>query len=199
MALWFERYADDAVIHCRTRQEAESILEQVRHRLNDCGLTLHPVKTKLVYCKDDDRPEKHENTSFDFLSYTFRPRMTRSKYGKFFVSFLPAISKASAQHIRDTIRELAIPTKRSLYSLEELAKLINPYVRGWINYFGKFYPSELKKVLNYVEATLVRWAMGKYKKLRGRKWRASRCLGRVAKRAPLLMAHWRFGCVSAVG
>ena len=197
--VWFERYADDAVIHCRTRQEAESILEQVRHRLKDCGLTLHPVKTKLVYCKDDYRPEKHENTSFDFLSYTFRPRMTRSKYGKFFVSFLPAISKASAQHIRDTIRELAIPTKRSLYSLEELAKLINPYVRGWINYYGKFYPSELKKVLNYVEATLVRWAMGKYKKLRGRKWRASRCLGRVAKRAPLLMAHWRLGCVSAVG
>ena len=197
--VWFERYADDAVIHCRTRQEAESILEQVRHRLKDCGLTLHPVKTKLVYCKDDYRPEKHENTSFDFLSYTFRPRMTRSKYGKFFVSFLPAISKASAQHIRDTIRELAIPAKRSLYSLEELAKLINPYVRGWINYYGKFYPSELKKVLNYVEATLVRWAMGKYKKLRGRKWRASRCLGRVSKRAPLLMAHWRLGCVSAVG
>ena len=103
----------------------------------------------------------------------------------YFVSFLPAISKASAQHIRDTIRELA--------------KLINPYVRGWINYYGKFYPSELKKVLNYVEATLVRWAMGKYKKLRGRKWRAFRCLGGVAKRAPLLMAHWRFGCVSAVG
>ena len=99
--IWFERYADDALIHCRTRQEAESVLEQVRERLNDCGLTLHPVKTKLVYCKDDDRPEKHENTSFDFLSYTFRPRMARSKYGKFFVSFLPAISKASAQHIRD--------------------------------------------------------------------------------------------------
>ena len=132
-------------------------------------------------------------------SYTFRPRMTRSRYGKFFVSFLPAISKASAQHIRDTIRDLAIPTKRSLYSLEELAKLINPMVRGWINYYGKFYPSELKKVLNYVEATLVRWAMGKYKKLRGRKRRASRCLGKVAKRAPWLMAHWRIGCVSAVG
>ena len=197
--VWFERYADDAVIHCCTRHEAESILERVRNRLKDCGLTLHPVKTKLVYCKDDYRPEKHENTSFDFLSYTFRPRMARSKYGKFFVSFLPAISKVSAQHIRDSIRELAIPTKRSLYSLEELAKLINPMVRGWINYYGKFYPSELKKVLNYVEATLIRWAMGKYKKLRGRKWRASRCLGRVAKKAPMLMAHWQFGCVSAVG
>ncbi|WP_422472522.1 group II intron maturase-specific domain-containing protein [Endozoicomonas sp. ALB032] len=85
-----------------------------------------------------------------------------------------------------------------LYYMDVLF-LINPMVRGWINYYGKFYPSELKKVLNYVEATLVRWAMGKYKKLRGRKWRASRCLGRVAKRAPLLMAHWRIGCVSAVG
>ncbi|WP_422133016.1 MULTISPECIES: group II intron reverse transcriptase/maturase [unclassified Endozoicomonas] len=197
--VWFERYADDALIHCRTKQEAESVLEQVRQRLKDCGLTLHPEKTKLVYCMDEDRPEKHENTAFDFLSYTFRPRMARNRYGKFFVSFLPAISKASAQHIRDTIRELAVPTKRSLYSLDELAKLINPYVQGWINYYGKFYPSELKKVLNYVEETLVRWAMGKYKKLRGRKKRAAHCLGRVAKKAPWLMAHWRIGCVSAAG
>ena len=197
--VWFERYADDAVIHCRTRQEAESILERVRQRLKDCGLTLHPEKTKLVYCKDVDRQEKHENTSFDFLSYTFRPRMTRSRNGRFFVSFLPAISKASAQYIRDTIRDLEIPTKRSLNSLDELAKLLNPYVQGWINYYGKFYRSELKTVLNYVEATLVRWAMGKYKKLKGRKKRASCCLGKVAKRAPRLMAHWRIGCVSAVG
>ena len=150
-------------------------------------------------CMDEDHPEKHENTTFDFLSYTFRPRLARNRYGKFFVSFLPAISKASAQHIRDTIRELEIPTKRSLYSLNELAKLINPYVQGWINYYGKFYPSELKKVLKYVEETLVRWSMGKYKKLRGRKKRAAHCLGKVAKRAPRLMAHWRIGCASPVG
>lgn len=197
--VWFERYADDALIHCRTRSEAESILELVRERLKDCGLTLHPVKTRLIYCKDDNRQERHENTSFDFLSYTFRPRMTRNWKGKHFVGFLPAISKASAQHIRDKIKELAIPTKRSLYTLEEVAKLINPLVQGWINYYGKFYPSELKKVLNYVEATLVRWAMKKYAKLRGRWRRASRCLGRVAQRLPRLMAHWRIGCVSAVG
>lgn len=197
--VWFERYADDALIHCCSKQEAESILKAVRQRLFECGLTLHPEKTKLVYCKDDDRLEKHKNTSFDFLGYTFRPRMTRNRYGKFFVSFLPAISKASAQHIRDTIRDLAIPTKRSLCTLEDLAKLINPRVQGWINYYGKFYSSELKKILSYVEETLVRWAMGKYKKLRGRKKRAARCLGRVAQRAPRLMAHWRIGCVSAVG
>ncbi len=189
----------DPLIHCQTRQEAESVLELVRQRLKACGLTLHPEKTKLVYCMDEDRPEKHENMAFDFLGYTFRPRLARNRYGRFFVSFLPGISKASAQHVRDTIKELAVPTRRSLYSLDELAKLINPYVQGWINYYGKFSPSELKKVLNYVEATLVRWAMGKYKKLRGRKKRASRCLGRVAKRAPMIMAHWRFGCVSPVG
>ena len=116
---------------------------------------MHPEKTKLVYCKDEDRPEKHENTSFDFLGYTFRPRMARNRYGKFFVSFLPAISKVSAQPIRDTIRDLAIPTKRSLCTLEDLAKLINPCVQGWINDYGKFYSSELKKVLSYVEDTLV--------------------------------------------
>lgn len=148
------------MIHCRTKQEAEFILEWVRQRLKDCGLTLHPEKTKLVYCMDMDRPEKYENTSFDFLSYTFRPRMNRSRNGRFFVSFLPATSNASAQHIRDAIRDLEIPTKRLRYSLDELVKLINPYVQGWINYYGKFYRSELKRVLNYVEATLVCWAMG---------------------------------------
>ena len=191
--VWFERFADDAVIHCHSKQEAEFTLEAVRRRLLDCGLSLHPEKTKLVYCKDEDRTEAHENTSFDFLSYTFRTRLARNRYGKFFPNFLPAMSKASAQRIKDKIRELEIPTKRSLYSLEELAKLINPHVQGWINYFGKFYPSELRKVLSYVEATLVRWAMGKYKKLRGRKKRAIRCLGRIAQKAPWLMAHWRSG------
>ena len=195
----FERYADDVLIHCRSKQEAELVLERVRLRLQSCGLTLHPNKTKLVYCMDDNRQEKHENTSFDFLGFTFRPRMARNQRGVLFVSFLPAISKASAQHIRDTIKGLEIPTKRSLYSLDQLARLINPYVQGWINYFGKFYSSELQKVLKYVEATLVRWAMGRYKKLRGRKRRAAQCLSRVAKRAPRLMAHWRIGCVSSVG
>ena len=111
-----------------------------------------PYYHRMVCCKDNDRPGVHENTSFDFLSYTFRPRMARSRNGKYLVSFLPAISKASAQAIRDTVRELKIPAKRSLYSLEELAKLINPMVLWWSNYYGKFYPSELKKALNYVEA-----------------------------------------------
>ena len=114
-------------------------------------------------------------------------------------SFTPAISRVSAQHIRDTIKELAIPTKRSGYSLPQLAKLINPYVQGWINYFGKFTPSAMKKVLYYVEETLVRWAMGKYKKLRGHKVRAARWLGRIAHRVPMLMAHWRIGMLPAVG
>lgn len=197
--VWFERFADDAVIHCHSKQEAEFTLEAVRRRLLDCGLTLHPEKTKLVYCKDEDRTEKHENTSFEFLGYTFRTRLARNRYGKFFPNFLPAMSKASAQRIKDKIKALEIPTKRSLYSLEELAKLINPRVQGWINYFGRFYPSEVRKVLTYVESTLVRWAMGKYKKLRGRKKRAAQCLGRIAQKAPWLMAHWRAGCVSPVG
>ena len=132
------------------------IATSLRGRLSDCGLTLHPVKTELVYCKATGRPEKHEHTSFDFLSYTFRARIVRSWYGNYFAGFLPAISRASAQHIQDTIRELAIPKKRSGYSLPQLAKLINPYVQGWINYFGEFFPSEMKKVLYYVEETLVR-------------------------------------------
>ncbi len=128
--VWFERYADDALIHCRREQEAMSVLEVVRGRLFDCGLTLHPIKTKLVYCKATGRPGQHEHISFDFLGYTFRARTAQSCYGNYFAGFLPAISKASAQHIRDTIKVLGISKRRSQYSLPELAKLLNPYVQG---------------------------------------------------------------------
>ena len=155
--VWFERYADDALIHCRTKEEAELVLNAVRNRLLECGLTLYPIKRKLVYCKDSNRCGEHENMTFDFLSYTFRPRLIRNRYGKFFVSFLPAVSKAAIQDLGNKIRGLEIPTRKRGCSLLEIARKINPRVRGWIDYFGKFYASIAENALCYVEDTLVRW------------------------------------------
>lgn len=147
----------------------------IRDRLLECGLTLHPTKTKLVYC--NKRQGEYEHITFDFLSYTFRPRLTRDRYGRFFTGFLPAVSNAAMQDFRNKIKSLEIPTKkRGGGDLLEIAGEINPIVRGWIDYFGRFCPSIAEKALRYVEDTLIRWAMGKYKKLRGRKTRAGRWL-----------------------
>ena len=197
--VWFERYADDALIHCRTREETEYVLEAVRDRLLECGLTLHPTKTKLVYCKDSSRQGEHEHMTFDFLSYTFRPRLIRNRYGKFYVNFLPAVSRAAVQDFRNKIKGLEIPTKKRGCGLLEIAREINPRVRGWIGYFGRFYASMAENALYYVEDTLVRWAMGKYKKLKGRKAKAGRWLASIAKRVPMFMVHWQICQKPTVG
>lgn len=195
----FERYADDALVHCRSRQEAEALLDGLRERLAECGLEMHPVKTKIVYCKDDDRPGTHEYISFDFLGYGFRPRRAKNRYGKFFVSFLPAISKASAQSIRDTIRGWRIPSKRNNQTPEQIAGLINPTVWGWIHYYGKFYRSEAVKAIRYLERVLMKWVCRKFKKLARHRRKAIYWMGRVARREPRLMAHWQIGLVPAIG
>lgn len=119
------RYADDAIIHCHTKAEAVKLLKRLNKRIYECKLELHPDKTKIVYCRSDAFPNRHENESFDFLGYTFRRRLAKSKYGNFFNSFTPAVSKSAAQHLRDKIREIRKNNK--LYSLEELAELMTQF------------------------------------------------------------------------
>lgn len=126
----FERYADDALIHCKSKAQAEQLLGEVRERLRQCGLELHPTKTKLVYCKDDDRRGVYEPHRFDFLGYTFQPRRAKNRHGKFFVSFLPAISDKAAKAVRETIRDWRLAFSRNNQELVDLARLIDPYVRG---------------------------------------------------------------------
>jgi RNA-directed DNA polymerase len=130
----FERFADDAIVHCRSEKEARSVLEAIRVRFAECGLELHPTKTKIVYCKDDDRPEEYEHIKFDFLGYSFQPRGAKNRWGKFFLSFLPAISAKAAKKIRQTIREWRMASTRNNQRLAELARFTNPVVRGWLNY-----------------------------------------------------------------
>lgn len=188
----FERFADDAVIHCKTERQARQVLDALGRRMAEVGLELHPDKTRVVYCKDSDRRGSSEHEQFNFLGYTFRPRRAKNKHGKFFVSFLPAMGDTAKKEVGREIRSWHI-ARRSDKSLGDLAQMFNPIVQGWINFYGRFYKSVLFLVLRRINDRLVRWAMRKYKRLRGHHGRAVRWLVDVARRAPRLFAHWRVG------
>lgn len=192
------RYADDGLVHCRTRQEAEEMLRVLDERFRECRLELHPVKTRIVYCKDDDRRETHEEQSFDFLGYAFQPRRAKNRHGKFFVSFLPAISPKSEKALRQTIHDWRMHLKPDK-SIEDLSRMFNPIIRGWIQYYGRFYKSRLYRVLRHLNAALVHWARRKYKKLARHRRRAEHWLGRLARRQSALFAHWQMGILPAAG
>lgn len=186
----FERYADDAIVHCRSEQQACEVLAAIRGRFEQCGLELHPTKTRIVYCKDDDRPGKFEHIKFDFLGYTFQPRLAKNRWGKLFVSFLPAISIRAAKAIRQTIREWRMASTRNNQRLEDLAQLTNPAVRGWMNYYGRFYRSKCVQVLCHLNVALAAWARRKYKRFRRRERASVHWLGRIAQRDPKLFVLW---------
>ena len=130
------RYADDGVIHCKTKEEAQYVLKKLTERMKECKLKIHPEKTRIIYCKDVNRKEEHDNTSFDFLGYTFRTRVSRNRSGQYFASFTPAVSKTARKAFRDNIRDIRKGSSHK--SLEQMAKEMNPVLRGWANYFGNF-------------------------------------------------------------
>jgi RNA-directed DNA polymerase len=184
----FERYADDAVIRCDSEAQARNLLAALAERLGSVGLDLHPVKTRVVYCQDTNRRKEAEHTSFDFLGYTFRGRVARGRRG-FFVGFNPAMSdkamKAKGKQIRDWHLN-----RRSSTDLSGIAEEINPQVRGWINYYGAFYRSRLYRIAWRIDQHLVRWALQKFKRLRGSTKRARAWLMAVRQHQPRLFAHW---------
>lgn len=184
----FERYADDIIVHGRSLAQMQKLKERISQRLLECGLELHPEKTKIVYCKDGKRRRKHEHEKFTFLGYEFRPREADGKRGRF-LSFLPAISTEATKAIREEIQGWKLHRK-SDKSLRELSQLINPRVRGWMQYFGQYYRSKLYQVFLPLEGALIRWACRKYKKLQRHYGRASSWLRRISRRAPTLFAHW---------
>jgi group II intron reverse transcriptase/maturase len=185
----FERYADDAVVHCQTRNQAEHVLGMIAARINEVGLRLHPDKTRIVYCKDGQRREKHEHTSFTFLGYAFRGRGARSRNGRIFNGFLPAISPEALKAKGVELRRMRI-NRRTDLSLDDLARWLNPIVSGWINYYGRFYRTALDPLLKRVNVYLRRWAGRKYKRLRTHKSFSRWWTGLLA-RQPGLFAHWR--------
>ena len=192
----FERYADDAICHCKSAEEAQALWKALADRFAACKLVLHPEKTKIVYCKDVNRRRDYPNQSFDFLGYAFRARKTVWHGYLYAHSFLPAASPKALKAISRTIRRWTLH-HHSDKSLENLAETYNPYITGWINYFGHFYREQLRLTLLRIDAYLIRWARRKFKRLRGRSRGARQWLARVRRARPTLFPHWRFfnvGC-----
>jgi len=191
----FERYADDTICHCRTKAEAESMKVIIMNRLSACKLKLNEEKSRIVYCKSSQRKESHEEIAFDFLGYTFRPRKAINKYtNKTFTGFLPAISQKSKNHIHETIRGWQLNRKMGL-KLTELATEIEASVRGWINYYGKFYYNSLKATLQTLNHVIVRWVRRKYTRFRSSPKRAYQWIIRLYGKNPNLFYHWHRGIV----
>ncbi|MCR5088862.1 MAG: group II intron reverse transcriptase/maturase [Oscillospiraceae bacterium] len=185
----FERYADDTVIHCKTEAQARFILDKVRKRMNECKLELHPLKTKIVYCKDKDRTREYDCTEFEFLGYTFRRTLIRDKLGRLQWNFLASVSKKACQSLKDKIKAMEIH-KKSGSKIEMIAEDINPTVRGWMNYFGAYNKSAMKSTLDVIQRRLVKWAMCKYKRFRRHRKLAEKWLNGIKEREPGMFAHW---------
>jgi RNA-directed DNA polymerase len=187
------RYADDGLVHCRSEQEAQQLLVNLKHRFETCGLELHPDKTKIVYCKDGTRKNQYPTTQFTFLGYDFRQRSSLNRRdNEVFQNFTPSVSKAAMKSMRAHIRASGIRNRADL-SLKEIADIYNPILRGWIQYYGCYNRSELRSVMLYFNKILTAWAMRKYKKLKGHKTRASLFIRKVQKENPRLFSHWEQG------
>jgi RNA-directed DNA polymerase len=187
------RYADDGLAHCKTEREAQQLLAALQKRFNECGLELHPDKTKIVYCKDGSRKGKYPKTEFDFLGYTFRRRLVNnSKRNSMFVSFTPAVSKSALKSMRAKTRKWNIRNSSDL-NLEDIANMYNPILRGWIQYYGRYCRSGLYPVFRHFNMTLVSWAMHKYKRFKDRKTWAAIFLEKISEKEPDLFAHWKIG------
>lgn len=185
--LW-ARYADDGIIHCRTKNEAEYMLANLIRRLKECDLEVHPGKTKIVYC---GKEALQENRSFNFLGYTFQSRSAASRQtGEIFTSFLPALSKQKAKEIRSEIRRDNIRARSDL-SLEQIAEWYNPKIRGWYNYFGKYYPSKMVQIWKYLNNTLAQWARSKYKNIRTSRMKAMYLIRKIQEEQESLFFHWK--------
>ena len=191
------RYADDGLVHCRTEREATAVKAALAIRLAECGLEMHPDKTRIVYCKDGRRKGRYPDKEFDFLGYTFRARLVKNReLNRLFVSFTPAVSSKALSAMRQATRISNLRNRTDL-SLQQIAQMHNPVLRGWLEYYGRFYRSAMHPVLRHFNKTLVAWAMRKFKRFRGHKTRTCQFLIGMAKRQPHLFVHWQRGMVGA--
>ena len=186
----FERYADDIIVHCSSKEQAEKILECIGKRMQECGLELHPEKTKIVYCKDHKRTGNHENVKFDFLGFTFKPRPSKTKDGFMFLGFDLAMSSKAGKRILLALRQSQF-FRWTTTTIEGIAAELNPQLRGWLNYYGKFRPSNMTYIFRKFHKRLIKWMQNKYKSLRGKIWKTYGMLKRIQKEQPGLFEHWK--------
>jgi RNA-directed DNA polymerase len=188
----FCRYADDGILHFNSEKQAKFAMERLTQRLQECGLEIHPAKSRIIYCKDISRKGKYEVISFDFLGYTFRPRSCINKRSKIYPNFLPAISNNSKKAINQEIRSWHIQLKNNK-SLLDISKMFNPILTGWYNYYGRFYPSRMAGILRNFNEYLVRWVRRKFKRFAWHKRKARWYLNRIANANQHLFIHWKLG------
>ncbi|MEA4918316.1 group II intron reverse transcriptase/maturase [Proteiniphilum sp.] len=188
----FERYADDTICHCRNLEEAQRLKASIIERFATCKLKLNESKTRIVYCKDGKRKGEHTEITFDFLGYTFQPRALRNRSGQVFNGFSPAISKKAKKRLHEKMRYWNL-NRHVQVKLSDIAAGINAEIRGWINYYGKFYSSSLKSFLQEINLKLARWAERKYKRFRRNPNKAYKWLVKVASENPRLFYHWQYG------
>lgn len=190
--LLFCRYANDGIIHCKSEKQAELVRDKLAKRFKKCKLELHSEKTRIVYCKDADRQSEYSNISFDFLGFTFRPRLSRNKYGKTFVNFTPAVSQGALIAIRREARKYKMHL-RCDKTLEDLSNMFGPTLRGWANYYSHFYKSAMYPTFEHINKILVKWVMRKHKRFRRKRKAATYWLGSLARRDSRLFVHWQYG------
>jgi RNA-directed DNA polymerase len=188
------RYADDGVIHCKSEEQAKLVMRRVKARLRECGLEMHPEKSRIVYCQDINRQETHPVTQFTFLGYCFRPRKAVDKYGRVYVNFAPAVSREALTSMRQTVRGWHLQLKCDK-SLGDLSNMFNPVLRGWANYYGRFHASAMRPLWTNVNEYLSRWLMRKYKRLTKHRIKAFRELARLASASPGMFVHWESGVI----
>lgn len=189
----FERYADDVVCHCLSQDGAEKLKGRLMERFEGCRLTLHPEKTRVVYCKDSRRRERYPEIQFTFLGFCFRPRVAADRKGEVFTSFLPGVSPKALKEMRERIRSWRLGD-HALLPMEELLRFINPILRGWWQYYGRFYPTAMFKLFKYLDERLAYYLRRKYRDLWNHKGRSLRRLNQIAKQNPEGLVHWqKFG------
>mgnify|MGYP001048726494 CR=1 FL=1 len=185
----FARYADDIICHCNSLEEAEALMRSLENRMAECGLELHPKKSKVVYCADANRRNKFPVVKFDFLGYTFKPRTAINRNKQLFTSFSPAVGDKAAKAMRQKVRRLCLQ-RLSRYNLNQISARVNALLGGWVNYFKLFRPSAVRDALKSLNLHLVKWAQRKFKKLRGHKTRTWEWLNTVKEKSPHLFTHW---------
>jgi len=186
------------LVHCKTEQQANQLLSALKKRFEECLLEIHPEKSKIVYCKDDNRRNDYPITKFTFLGYDFRRRSAKNtRDNEMFLSFNAAVSNAAKKSMRAKTKE-TMKNIGTCKSLNDIANIFNPILRGWINYYGRYHKTALCSVFRHFNLTLIRWMMRKFKRFKGHKTRATTFLEGLLEKQPNLFAHWEAGLVGGL-
>jgi len=194
--LSFVRYADDIIVHCNSQAEAEEVLTAIKKRLGECKLELNEKKTKIVYCKKEHRKDKFKTVQFDFLGFSFQPRPTSNQGGEMFLGYDCAISRKSENKIAEEFRKLEFH-RWTGSDITRIAYVLNPKIRGWINYYGKFRIHKLMRIFRIFHHRLIRWVVNRYGRFGHSLCKADRWLRNLAHSYPGLFVHWQYGFQSA--